>query len=541
MPFEDLNSVTVQTPQNRPLPRRGAATQAIGVVRKLCSFPVLMGALLAAVTVGNLFLGLKAAASAPPGTARYCVFEGDTWWHVSVGEHILSTHKWPTTDIYSFTAHGDPWIADEWLGEVVMALSNRVDGLSGLTILDVSFAASIILLIYGYSYVKSRNSKAAFIACAVALPLVIVFSDLRPQLLGYIFLLITLISLESFRQGRLKKLWFLPFVFLLWVNTHGTFALGLGIVGLYWVSGMVKARIGGIKSQLWTTEQRRHLGIISLLSLLAITITPYGTRLAAFPLHMELFQPLTMATFQEWKPVDFSGPYGEYFLIVLLLILAAQVVVRLEYRLEELGLLLLAVYGACVHTRLMIFFTMIASGFLASAIAQYMPRYNPGKDRRFLNAALMALIVFGCVEIFPSRQELKQVVSHGFPTKAVEYIKQHPSVEPVFDKEFWGGYLIKELGPKQKVFIDGRGGLYEPAGVLSDYLSIMSLAPNTMFLLRKYHVRSCLIERSSPLATLLSHSPGWHKVYSGQNSVIFMHTTKTSARGEREKVGGSTT
>ena len=481
-----------------------------------------MGALLVGVTAGNLFLGLKAAASNSQQSARYCIFEGDTWWHVSVGEQILRTHTWPTADRYSFTASGEPWIADEWLGEVAMAWSDLKGGLAGLTLLLVGFAAAIVLLIYEYAYVKSRNSKAAFAACAAVLPLLIIFFNLRPQLLGYIFLLITLISLESFRQGRLKKLWFLPVVFLLWVNTHGTFALGFAIMALYGLSGMVKAEIGGLRPQLWTSGERHHLEIVTLLSVLAAMITPYGTRLLVFPLRMALFQPLTMASFQEWKPPGFDGSFGKYFLLVLLFILVLHLLNRMEYRLEEAGLLLVAVYGACVHTRLLVFFAMIAAGVLAQVFARYLPRFDPAKDKVFLNAALISLIAFGCIKLFPSRAELRQVIAHGFPAGAVAYLREHPPAGPMFDKEFWGGYLIRELGPRQKVFIDGRADLYEDAGVLADYLNILDLAPKTPFLLRKYHIESCLLEPHTPLAVFLGHSPGWTRVYSDALSVIFV-------------------
>lgn len=506
-------------------------------VRRLCSFPVLMGALLVAVVLGNLFLGLKAAASAPAGKASYCVFEGDTWWHVAVGQQILSTHTWPTKDNYSFSAAGNPWIATEWLGEVAMAYSQAKGGLRGLGLLLMTFASAIIVLIYIYAYVKSRNAKAAFAACALMLPLIIIFFNLRPQLLGYIFLLITLIGLESFRQGRLKKLWLLPVVFLLWVNTHGTFALGFAIFALYWAGGTVKLQFGTLRSQLWSAAERRHLEIVGLLSLLASLITPYGTRLFSFPLQMALFQPLTMASFQEWKPPDFGGSYGKYFLLILLVLLVIHIIARMEYRLEEVGLLLLAVYGACMHTRMIVFFVMIAAGVLAQVFARYIPGYEAGKDKYFLNAALIALIVFGCVKLFPSRAEMEEVVNHGFPQGAAAYLRRHPTLGPTFDKEFWGGYLIRELGPRQRVFIDGRGDLYEPAGVLADYLNIMSVVPDTPFLLRKYRINACLIEPQSPLAIFLARSPAWTRAYTGPLSVVFVRRKAIPAATTPDQAG----
>lgn len=482
---------------------------------------MLMGALLAAVVIGNLFLGLKAAASAPTGKESFCIFEGDTWWHVAFGKQILATHSWPQSDTSSFTASGNPWMAEEWLGEVAMAFSNREGGLRGLAALLILLAAGIILLIYTYAYVKSRNTKAAFASCALMLPLLVIFFTLRPQLLGYIFLLITLISLESFRQGRLKKLWFLPAVFLIWVNTHGTFTLGFVVIALYWAGGIIKVRTGTLRSQLWTRSESLHLLIVTLLSLLATTITPYGTRLTAYPLQMALFQRLNLATFQEWQPPDFSGSIGKFFLLIVLLLVVLNLIARVQYRPEEIGLLLLAVYSACTHTRMIVFFVIIAAGVLAQALARYVPRYHPGKDKVLLNAVLIGLIVFGCFWLFPSNSELQQVVDHGFPSGAVAYLREHPNLGPVFNKEFWGGYLIWELGPQQKVFIDGRAGLYEEAGVLRDYYDVVSVTPKTLFLLRKYHINACLIEPQSPLASFLARSQNWTRVYRGPLSVIF--------------------
>ena len=100
------------------------------------------------------------------------------------------------------------------------------------------------------------------------LPLLIVCVNLRPQLLGYIFLLLTLICLERFRQGRQKTLWVLPVVFALWVNTHGSFVFGLMALGLYWAW-----RLGtfGTKLRPWA-DALLVAGATSLAGLVVLTI-----------------------------------------------------------------------------------------------------------------------------------------------------------------------------------------------------------------------------------------------------------------------------
>ncbi len=505
------------------IPGRSQRLGGRSLFHKLFSFQALLAVLLLGGVVGTVYLNVHQAASAISGQSPLSIFEGDTWWHVQVGEQILTTHTWPTTDHYSFTAPGDHWIAYEWLGDAVMAAMNRAAGLSGLAILYLALTVAIVLLMYCYAHARSRDGKASFMACAALLPLTVISFTLRPQLLGYIFLLVTLVLLERFRQGRQKTLWLLPVIFLLWINTHGTFAFGFAILGLYWVSGLFDFRLGSIRAERWSLPQRRHLGLVTLLSLGAMLITPYGTRLAAYPLEMAFLQPVNIASFQEWRPPDFGAFYGKVFLAMLLLILLAPLVIQIEYRLEELGLLLFGIVVACLHMRFVIVFALIFAPFLASLIARAMPPYEASKDKYALNAALMVLIVFGCVKLFPSRQKLEEVVNHTFPRGAVEYLRQHPSAGPAFNDEYWGGYLISKLGPEKKVFIDGRADLYEAAGVLTDYLKIQKPSPNALFLLRKYQVRSCLIRPGSPLAVYLDHSPGWGRVYSDSLSALYVH------------------
>ena len=49
----------------------------------------------------------------------------DTLWRITVGQWILANLAVPSTDIYSFTAQGRPWVAHEWLSEVVLTLAYR--------------------------------------------------------------------------------------------------------------------------------------------------------------------------------------------------------------------------------------------------------------------------------------------------------------------------------------------------------------------------------------------------------------------------------
>ena len=68
--------------------------------------------------------------------------DGDTNWHVAAGRWILDHRTVPTTDPFSFTYAGRPWVAHEWGSEVPMALAYLAAGWSGVVIL-IGLAAGL--------------------------------------------------------------------------------------------------------------------------------------------------------------------------------------------------------------------------------------------------------------------------------------------------------------------------------------------------------------------------------------------------------------
>jgi hypothetical protein len=488
-------------------------------LQKIFSFPVVLGA---ALVVG-IYVPLRAFAVDP-----------DVWWHVKVGESILATHRWPTADPYSFTAHGSPWIAYEWLGEVLLAAVNRLGGLPALLALNMVLAGAVVAGIYCYASMRSRNSKAAFVAVVMLLPIAYLSFTLRPQVVGYVFLILTLILLERFRQGHTGALWFLPPLFLLWVNTHGSFVFGLFVLGVYWGSGLVRVHWGGLESRLWTAGERKRLGFVALLCFIALTITPYGTQLAAYPLDMAFSQPINVANIQEWQPVAFQLFYGKLFLFLLVVFILAQVTLRLKWRLEEITLFVAGLVALCLHARFVLLFVPFFAPVLATVLAEWVPPYEADKDPHGINAVLLPVMLGIMLWLFPSPAKIGDAVAERFPSRALTYLRQHPVSGPMYNTYGYGGYLIYALDGPNKVFIDGRADIYERLGVFSDYLNISRVAENTLLLLHAYNIQSCLIDRGEPLSTVLGASPEWQRVYGDATSVLFVRRSSLPSGAVRE-------
>lgn len=486
------------------------------LLQRCFSFPAVLGAVLVA-----------AAAT----SARAFSLDPDVWWHVKVGQEILATHHWPTVDPYSFTVAGQHWLAYEWLGDVMLAATFRIGGMRGLELLLMVLGSAIMLALYALATLRSGNSKAGFVASVILFVLAAASFTLRPQMLGYLFLILTVIILERFRQGKRGSVWLLPVLMLVWVNTHGSWIIGLGTIGVYLASGLMEFRLGDVEARRWSPSDRLRLASAFLLCTCATVITPYGASLAKSPFEFAFSLPLNIGYIEEWQPMPFDMGMGKLFLAALLAFIFLRVAYRFSCRLEEMALFLAGTVMACIHARFLLVFVPFFAPLLATLLARWVPPYMRAKDRYLLNAFLMAVLLALVIRYFPSRASLEGIVAGKSPVGAVEYLEHHSVPGPMFNNYGFGGYLVWSRAPQHKVFIDGRGDLYERGGVLADYVEVANIKPDLLSMLQKYGTQSCLLEHDEPLATVLAALPDWQRVYEDQTSVLFVRRSGAPASG----------
>ena len=482
-------------------------------IRRALSFPVLLGVLLVA---GSFSL------------AKDTLVDPDMWWHMAVGQRILAKHALPWTDTYSSTVSGAPWIAYEWLGEVAIGAAAAIAGLWSAALLLAALSGILVLFLYHYATLKCGDSKAAFAACAILIPVLGAFFTLRPQLFGAIFLVLTLIILERFRRGHDRALWFLPPLFLVWVNTHGSFVFGFLVLGVAWLSGQFQFSSGGLFSERWTKRQSVQLLLSIFASAVVLPLTPYGTRLAAYPLTMALTQPVNTTTIKEWLPLGTGIFVGKYSVALLIVFFLAALVARPRFRLNDLLLVMFGAVAACLHVRFLLLFAIFLVPLFAELFARWIPRYRADMDRPALNAILITLIMIGIAFLFPSRHAVDEQVGAEYPRSALQYLTDHPVGGKLLNEYGWGGYLIWAAPGRNMVFVDGRADLYEYGGVLADYMNIVRLDPSAMQLLKKYDVQACLIRRDAPLGTALSAASGWERVYEDPLAAVYVRKPRAA-------------
>jgi len=485
----------------------GPAFTWLQLLKWIFSFPAMLGTFF----IGRLAYELREFRVDP-----------DLWWHIKIGQDIARTLHWPTNDPYSFTVRGTPWMAYEWLGDVMIGFVARF-GLQALALMLIVLASLITIALYYYASLCAKNSKAGFVASVLVAVFAVGNFNLRPQMFGALFLATTVIVLEHFRRGRSKPLCIFPPLFLVWVNTHGSWIVGLAVIAVTLLSGLFEFEIGSVEAVRWTRRQRIQLELALLGSLAVIPITPYGTKLATYPFLIASSIPLGVSYVMEWFPMPFDIFWGKFFLMLLVGSFALQLIYRFKFRLQHWILAIGGTAMACLHVRFVLLFAPFFAPILSVMLSQWLDKYRPEKDKFVLNAVLMSAGAFAIVWYFPSRAELQQALEKQYPVKAVNYLREHPMPGPMFHNYGYGGYLIAYL-PERPVFIDGREDLYEFEGVMGDYLQASWLKPAAFSIFRFYGIRTCLLDRVEPLAQVLRELPGWRLVYSDEKSVIYERT-----------------
>ena len=506
-----LNRASVELPVGIDQPKKESAAETVGAWAKLLaglkwafSFP----AMLAVCLIGRTFY-----------EGRNFFVDPDLWWHIKVGQDLLRTHHFPTTDPYSWTVAGHPWIAYEWLGEIAFALVYRAGGVMALSTFLVALSSIIMLSLYWLTTVRSGNSKAGFVSAVILCSLAFGSFTARPQMFGYLFLILTLLVIEKFRQGVAWPLCALPLIFLAWVNTHGSFIIGIGVVVLSVVAGVFSFNLGNVEAVRWTRKQRIQLESALLFCLAVLPITPYGTQLAVYPFDMAFSQPINVASVNEWRPMAFDIAGGKIFLGLIVIFFILQVLFRFTWRLEEVILAVGGTVMACLHIRFILLFVPFFAPAFAVMLARWIPAYQRSKDKYLLNALLMTAAVVAMVHYWPTKKSLDAAVRKQFPVGAVQYLKEHPSSGKMLNSYGHGGYLVEAGLP---TFIDGRGDLYERGGIFGDYMNLTQFKPGAFGILRNYDISVCLLNRDEPLATALLESQNWQRVYIDEVSAIYV-------------------
>src|SRR4029434_7312911 len=152
----------------------------------------------------------------------------DVWWQLATGEWVLE-HGFPRTDPFSYFVPDRQWIEMRWLYCVVIHLLRRAFGLNGLVVIKALLLGLTFSVLWWA--LPHRRAWAASIGVACGLAISHTRFQIRPELVTYALLVVTLLCLYRYKaDGGRRWLFALPAVQVLWTNTHTLFSLGPAVM-----------------------------------------------------------------------------------------------------------------------------------------------------------------------------------------------------------------------------------------------------------------------------------------------------------------------
>ena len=454
----------------------------------------------------------------------------DFWWHLRTGQYITDTRTIPGVDLFSYTFEGEPRVAQEWASEALISLLFAGFGYAGDVLVFASIVTLTFFLVYRLCLKLGTNDRAAAVVVFWAAMLARPSFTVRPQVFTWLFFSIFLASLYLYHRGQTRWLWHLPVLMVLWVNLHGGFAIGLGLIALLLLARLGEALVA--KKPLALGHPLAVLGI----SLAATLVNPNGFSGLSYPLSYAGFANPSARFITEWQSPNFHESYWLLLLASLLLFMAIGVSHR---GLGAWPVMLIGVLAgmALQSARFIALYGLAMAPVLGETLKA---RFKLGRaaDRRaptrilgHVNWLLLLLSIVGAIglAVRSPNSQLKELPlplgEFTYPAAGAEYVRVNYPEARMFNEYAWGGYLIYSLFPTQRVFVDGRADLYGPE-LLNDYKNVVYLSPHWEEVLDRYGVDLVFIGKNSPLSVLLAGSPAWERVFTGEIEDIFVRNPR---------------
>jgi hypothetical protein len=450
----------------------------------------------------------------------------DTWWHLRSGEYTL-THGMIYTDPFSFTKAGAEWVNHSWGSQILLYGIWKLAGNFGLAIYVSALATAGMYLVYRMSpssvYLRMFTTVLGAATAAV-------FWSPRPQMLSFFLSVVILYLLYLHKRKKIDRLWLIPVIMGVWGNLHAGFSIGF-IFLLGSIAGEVLGHLFNPNSETvvpWAGV--RKLAMVTLVSVVALVINPYGLKMLAVP-----FQTVSIGALQnfiqEWNSPDFHQRQTWPFIVLLLGLLGALGASKKRLDWTDFVLSAGTAFMALLAGRNISVFAVVATPVLTEHLDavltergwQIRPvrRMTPRMAR--LNALLVGVVLIGAaakVLVVLDNKTVLQAQEDLLPVKAADYIRSAHPGGPMFNSYNWGGYLMFAL-PDYPVFVDGRTDLYGDTFLTDDYLKPATGDPSWRDVFQRYGINLVVVEKDSGLARALRSEPGWKLDYEDKMAAIF--------------------
>jgi len=444
----------------------------------------------------------------------------DLWGHLSFGRWIVEHGTLPGSDPFRCFAPTEHFLNAPWLSQVLGYGWHRAFGLEGLVLAHAALitltAMGLMLALRGRRVSLGWAVAAAVTAYLLALPIT---GTIRPQLFGMLGFAATLWAIARLPSRNHPLAW-LPVLFALWANLHGSFAMGLAVLGCYclghtWIIAQTADRPVDLPRD--RTVRRAWLAL--LLAVAATCLNPAGPRLllavAGFAGNGNL------EGISEWRPMTLGSLSGGLFFASLLV---TAVLLRWSPRRvapTEVLLTLVFALASLVAIRMLVWWALVWPWVVAPHAAA-----RAARARRMLLAAAICFAtlwwsppIFGA---FSGRSRPDDaVLSANTPKRLAEEIKSRDLQGRAFAPLDWADYLVWHSGAKVEPLVYSHVHLTGPK-VWRDYLCIRAGNPAWLDVADQYGLDYLVIDRArnGRLAASATSHPRCRVLYEDRQGLL---------------------
>jgi hypothetical protein len=463
--------------------------------------------------------------------------DGDLGHHLTIGRLIVESREIPHTDPFSFRTEGKLATPHEWLMQIAFFAVDGIIGLDGIVVFAAVLIALAFTLVYNESLKRSGSILLALVFSLLTAAASSIHWITRPHLITFVLIAVWVANMEGLWRGEHRRWWLFPIMTLFWANVHGMFIVGI-IIWIIYLAGYVSEIILGRKGDL-----RPGLGhdliLAGSLSLPVTLLTPSGWHiwetifsLAGSPIITQLTLEYKTANFQEAGYIPFLLFLG------LTLIGLAQFRGRLSNPRTFLlaAWILMALYSA----RNIPLAAIVIAPIAAEVFSVWVENWKGNPLQHFQHtlakvdeqlkghiwSVLCVILVTGALVSgvkLDFEQKGNQFDPEIFPVQAVGWLKDNMPEGHMFNDSNWGGYLLYNLWPEQKIFMDGHTHVFGEE-LTKEYLNVINLTPGWEEILDKYTVEWIIIPTNSPLAQAFRLLPNWKVAYEESTTIIYEKT-----------------
>jgi hypothetical protein len=471
------------------------------------------------------------------------VVDIDLFHEMALAREIIGNGYFPKKDIFSYIPTIEPVVHHEWGTGVVLYLTTVASslGAGGLLILKYLLTVSIMLGCY-FFICKEREDKLIFpwIAIIGIIMVFYGFTTIRAQLFSLFFMVLLFHFLEKDRQE--KKWWIFAWLplYLLWLNMHAGFLVGLGLLGLYIVERFLQEIFS--QSNFSTALLKiKHLLVLIVVMILLIGVNPYGVDYVFYLIRAILLDRSELVI--EWRPL-WQIPVRWFILPLYILSLILVLYSFKQKKISELrGILFicLTAWLALWHFRYLFIYALIWSCYLPAYIknTNLAARIlHIAKNRREVLFLLWVVLgIGGTVSAFsnqfwhlqiPTTEETGKLI---YPAGAVAFLTEQQFYGNLMLPLEVGGFVSWKMYPKVKVSVDSRFEVAYHYDSVQENVDFYRAKDGWQATLTRYQTDAILVPRWSPVDTLIKQ-PGvgsqsgnplqWQPVYKDDSYSLFI-------------------